>query len=595
VAQHCEQTAKVAVAPMQAMKLFVLLLAPSWAAKFLMRSSVTSEDREAPACPGNVLPDDVAAGPYKTLGKAQFADIIDPAKLRAALEGSEDWAVGKTWQLSVTANSMRKKAATFAFAGGGHGFLSVTVPGGAVDAVVSSTDTVKSLASETDFEYRGEDAVVTDDDVLLTNVCLRPITCESFKECKPSSDWKLVADAATKPGNSREECCVQLMCKDEESCDSTQYKKSDSWETLVGSTVDRCCTPIQCNMTKLCAGSQWKPREGSGLLGSTAKDCCEPRMCSEYTCEENTKKGRKGAYDTLQGSSDGECCEEKSCKSFDCSVSPSWMDKKDKDSQMGSTFIECCDEKYCKDFTCEPASQWKAMNTTLAGGSQRPGYTNERCCEPLSCKDYNCSKPNMKLRSGDRLGSSDSECCETRLCEEYTCSSATKWVHKADVGSQGLSQPGYSDEECCDKVMCSAYSCSPATKWAPMNKTARESTQGSTNEECCEPIYCEAYTCSGDSDGDGESTKYYKMRDTNHFKYQGSTDEECCVPKPCSTYTTDFPTKFKRKADADLLGSTDAECYEPLWCKDHCCEDKSKVRKPDADAIQGSTDAECCK
>jgi len=128
-----------------------------------------------------------------------------------------------------------------------------------------------------------------------------------------------------------------------------------------------------------------------------------------------------------------------------------------------------------------------------------------------------------------------------------------------------------------------------------MNKTARESTQGSTNEECCEPIYCEAYTCSGDSDGDGESTKYYKMKDTNHFKYQGSTDEECCVPKPCSTYTTDFPTKFKRKADADLLGSTDAECYEPRWCKDHCCEDKSKVRKPDADAIQGSTDAECCK
>jgi len=188
---------------MQAMKLFVLLLAPSWAAKFLMRSSVTSEDREAPACPGNVLPDDVAAGPYKTLGKAQFADIIDPAKLRAALEGSEDWAVGKTWQLSVTANSMRKKAATFAFAGGGHGFLSVTVPGGAVDAVVSSTDTVKSLASETDFEYRGEDAVVTDDDVLLTNVCLRPITCESFKECKPSSDWKLVLAASGSLGRDQ--------------------------------------------------------------------------------------------------------------------------------------------------------------------------------------------------------------------------------------------------------------------------------------------------------------------------------------------------------------------------------------------------------
>ena len=28
---------------------------------------------------------------------------------------------------------------------------------------------------------------------------------------------------------------------------------------------------------------------------------------------------------------------------------------------------------HLKDFTCEPASQWKALNTTLAGGTQRPG------------------------------------------------------------------------------------------------------------------------------------------------------------------------------------------------------------------------------
>jgi len=578
----------------QPMKLFALLLAPAWAAKFAQHSSA-SAGLVVPDCPGNVLPDDLAAGPHKTLGKAQLKDIIDSAKLRAALEGSKDWVVGKKWELRATANSFRTKPVTYAFAGGGNGFLSFTVPGGVVDMNVTSTDTVKSLATETDFEYRGEDAVVTDDDVVLTNVCLRPVTCESFEECKPSSMWKMVEDP-TKPGSSREECCIQLMCKDEESCDSTKYKKSEEWETLAGSTPDRCCTPIECNMTALCTAGMWKPRPGTGLLGSTPQDCCEPRMCSEYTCEETTKKGRKAAldYDKLQGFTDSDCCEEKSCKSFKCTDSDAWLDKKDKDSLFGSTFPECCDEKFCKDFTCSPSSQYKALNATLPSGKDRPGFTNDKCCEPLSCKDYNCSKPSLKLKSGDRLGSSDEECCETRLCEDYTCSSATKWVHKADVGSKGLSQPGFSDEECCDKVMCSAFSCSPATKWKPKNSTFRESTQGSTNEECCEPLYCEAYTCSGDADGDGESTKYRKQKDTNHYKNIGSTDDECCVPKPCNAYTTSFPTMWTRKKDADLLGSTDQECYEERWCKDYCCKDKSKARRPDADKIQGSTDSECC-
>ena len=36
---------------------------------------------------------------------------------------------------------------------------------------------------------------------------------------------------------------------------------------------------------------------------------------------------------------------------------------------------------HLQDFTCEPASQWKAMNTTLAGGSQRPGATLTSRCD----------------------------------------------------------------------------------------------------------------------------------------------------------------------------------------------------------------------
>ncbi|CAJ1447040.1 unnamed protein product [Effrenium voratum] len=571
------------------MKLLLSLLPLTWAAKIARTSRSTA------TCEGNVLPPELAAGPHKTLGKAQFTDILDQAQLRTALEASKLWVVGRTWELSVTANSLRKKPVTFAFTGGGHGFLTLTVPGGVVDEVLNATDTVKSLANESGFEYRGEDSVITDNDVVLSNLCLRPHMCSSFKECLPSSEWKLVDDPK-KPGNSREECCVQLMCKDEQPCDSTKHAKSTEWETLPGSTVERCCTPVTCTEA-VCNSSQWKPKLGSGFLGSTPSECCEPRLCSEYTCEETTTRGRRIGmeYEKLQGFSDEECCEDKSCKTFNCSTSPFWRDKADKDSLPGSTFLECCESQYCEDFTCAPKTQWLNLSVVLESGDKRRGASSELCCEKLLCQAHTCNSSKLEKKPGaGRLGSTDDECCQPRLCQDYSCSSPTKWVHKADVSSQKISQPGWSDEECCDKVMCSAFSCSPATQWKPLNASYRETAGGSTNEECCEPLFCEAYTCSGDADGDGQSTIYYKKVDTNHYKHRGSTDDECCMPKLCNQYTTQFPTKFKRKANRDLLGSTDAECYEPVWCKGYCCEDRSMVRKPDFEEIQGSTDAECC-
>lgn len=578
------------------MKLLALVLLDAvLAAKFALRAQrahVASQD--AASCKGNVLPADLAAGPHKTLGKAQFSDVIDADKLRSALEASQFWIVGKSWELSMTANSMRQDPVTYAFTGGGHGFLTLTVPGGVVDEVLYATDTVKSLANESGFEYRGKDAVVTDHDVILTNLCLRPKTCGSFKECLPISDFKPVEDPET-PGNTREDCCIPLMCKDTQPCNSTKYVKSKDWETLQGSTEERCCTPQPCT-EEVCKGS-WKPKLGSGLLGSTPAECCEPRLCTEYLCSETTTRGRRIGlqYEKLQGFSDEECCEDKSCKSFNCTSSPYWSDKEKKGELRGSTFLECCETLYCEDFTCSPKTQWSNLSALLPNGEKRRGFASELCCEKLTCEAFNCSSPKLKKKPGEeRLGSTDEECCEPRLCEQYTCSSATKWVHKADVDTKKHSQAGWSDEECCDKVMCSAYSCSPATMWKPLNASYRETAAGSTNEECCEPRFCADYTCSGDADGDGESSKYYKKVDTNHFKNKGSTDEECCVARSCSQYTTEFPSKFKRKEDKDLLGSTDAECYDPVWCKDYCCKDRSKVRKSDADRIQGSSDEECC-
>jgi len=203
------------------MKILALVLLDAvLAAKFALRAHVASQD--AASCKGNVLPADLAAGPHKTLGKAQFSDVIDADKLRAALEASQFWIVGKSWELSMTANSMRQDPVTYAFTGGGHGFLTLTVPGGVVDEVLYATDTVKSLAKESGFEYGGKDAVVTDHDVILTNLCLRPKTCGFFKECLPISDFKPVEDPEA-PGNTREDCCIPLMCKDTQPCNSTKY------------------------------------------------------------------------------------------------------------------------------------------------------------------------------------------------------------------------------------------------------------------------------------------------------------------------------------------------------------------------------------
>jgi len=219
---------------------------------------------------------------------------------------------------------------------------------------------------------------------------------------------------------------------------------------------------------------------------------------------------------------------------------------------------------------------------------------------PLYCKDYECEDKKVKKiqdLDGKRRGNSDPLCCEPRACSEWQCSSSTKFVHRADIGDNNLVLTGFSDEECCDPIMCkdmAASVCKPATAFKAHNASVMEDLKGSTTGECCEPILCKDYTCSGDDDGDGDSTKWYKKVDTNHHKWQGSTDEECCVPKRCNQYNTQFPDRYKRKADLTLLGSSDEECYDTRWCSTHCCPEETMTKKPNAETIAGSTDEVCC-
>eukprot|EP00931_Biecheleriopsis_adriatica_P068523 TRINITY_DN4246_c0_g1_i2.p1 TRINITY_DN4246_c0_g1~~TRINITY_DN4246_c0_g1_i2.p1 ORF type:complete len:809 (+),score=168.47 TRINITY_DN4246_c0_g1_i2:79-2505(+) len=549
--------------------------------------SITSE------CAGNVLPGVEGS----VLGKAKYNGVIDTSVLQTALEASQHWKIHEAWELSFTANSLRRGITKLAFSGGGSdGFFEVTIEAGAIDKKVNMTALVKTRARETQWNYVGPDARVTDQEVKITNICLRPKQCWSaVDQCKPTDQWKPIDDLST-PGSTRSQCCVNVLCKDADVCKpASKYGQIAGYDTEIGSTTDRCCVKHPCT-AGLCNTTKLKPRTGSGLLGSTEDECCEPRYCEEYTCEETTTHTRyKGSNGTaLLGSTDAECCMGKYCSTFSCD-NAGLQDKDGKDNLKGSTFTECCTLRYCEEFNC--TAGWVSKSTTKANGERRAGFTNDICCERFYCSDYNCSSDKLKKLVGEesRLGHSDEDCCEPKQCKEWTCSDSTKWVHKPDVDITGLALLGYSQDECCDKIMCYTFDCNPASKWqAIQNQTLLAIAQGSTFQECCEPIYCGTHKCPGDDDGDGDSTTWYKKVDTNHAKHQGSTDTECCVAKRCNQYTTKFSTKYKRKADKTLLGSTDEECYDPKLCSDHCCEGTHQKLKPHAEKILGSTDAECC-
>jgi len=554
-------------------------------------------------CAGNVLPAELAAGPHSTIGKPQYDAILDHQKLQEVLMGNEHWAVGRHWELKLTATSDRTPqaaAALFAFAGAGDtGFFNFQVAPGAVNEAIEIESVIKSTANHTSFEYFGPQADAHHD-VVLTNLCLRPKMCESFDGCVPATLWAKVTD--DKPGETREECCVPKMCKDENPCTpETQWAQHETFDTLSGSTKDRCCTPKLCSATTApnCSNDgKWKPKVGNGWKGTTKDECCDKRYCSEFSCPLSTAWGRKiDDHQLAQGNSKEECCTKISCSTFDCSASEVWVDKPDKANLDGRTYVECCDALYCEDFAC-PSD--RSANKTELSPDKRKGGSVALCCDDLYCKDHVCGDEKLKkiqdpLRN--RVGNSDAMCCEAKPCAEWQCSSSTKFVHRANIGDNNLVLTGFSDDECCDPIMCkdmAASVCVPASALKAHNASVMEGLKGSTPPECCEPIFCKDFNCSGDDDGDGDSTTWYKKVDTNHHLFRGSTDEECCIPKLCNQYNTQHPQFFKRKADNRILGSSDAECYDTRWCSDHCCNQVGKVMKPNASTIAGSTDEVCC-
>mmetsp|Transcript_44121 Transcript_44121/g.79335 ORF Transcript_44121/g.79335 Transcript_44121/m.79335 type:complete len:592 (-) Transcript_44121:80-1855(-) len=574
-----------------------LLIAPlALAAK--ISSKVLLAEMAPDSCVGNVLPPELAAGPHSAIGKATKNPILDITALQAVLKASAFWKIGKIWELKLTASSSRSETspspdAMFAFPGGPNGFLHFTVPRGVVDMKINTTSVVNSVAEDTSLEYFSPQAD-TSDDVVLTNLCLRPKTCEGFTGCVPVTEWK--SGSSDTPGWSRGECCVQRMCKDQEDAcmPANEWDKVPNFDLQTGSTHDRCCLPKKCP-TDVCAkDSKWRPKPGTGHRGTSKEECCEPIFCAEFNCPISTAWGKAHADASAQGSTKEECCFQMQCADFNCSVSEIWTDKKDKADLPGRTFPECCDHLYCEDFECKiPYSPKKAI---LPDGTKLRGASSKHCCEELYCKDYNCSSEKLKkLENSDAIvGHHDEECCDAKLCEVWTCSSTTKWVPKPTIDDSGKSLEGFSDEECCEPVMCESFDCSPASSWKVLgNATLLKLLQGSTVEECCEPIYCKDYNCSGDHDGDGESTTWYKKVDTNHHRYLGSTDEECCVARRCNQFNTQFPDKFKRKVDKNILGSTDAECYDSRLCIDYCCKAPKKL-KPNSQKIEGNSDEACC-
>ncbi|CAE7838872.1 unnamed protein product [Symbiodinium sp. CCMP2592] len=561
--------------------------------------------KDANACPDNQFPPvNVTVQGVGYLDDILSGDIL--GQLQTNLAGHPDWEIGKPWTLSMVADSVeRQMDRKFGFAGG-EGFNVFTVKKAKVGQKITVTDKVKTLAGNTRLEYRGQNPITLEGAIHLTDICLRPMTCDAFfqqhkKECLDDDLWKRKLHPEQVTGHTRSMCCEQMKCAEEAPCaPATTYSKRPDYETAFGSKPDQCCVPKVCSKD-ICDSTLWEPKPGN-VLGSTKEECCTPRDCDDYKCsakyvKKSKRHGQDGSPLLLQGSTDSECCEPISCKHIDCEATDEW--KTNESAKVGASLEDCCIPQFCKHHSCEPATKWEPKPKAILGSS------NPSCCTPKMCKEFKCDA-GFELRAGaviggqGLMGSTHNECCEKKSCHDWKCSDPTKWVQQADESSLGVERHGWSDEECCTPLMCSTIDCVPESLWAPKSAEELEGLLGSTSKQCCNPKWCKDYTCTGDISAQNvTSTKWYKKIDTNHFKFRGSTDEECCHPKYCSEYTSEFPSKYRRKPE-DLqgkprLGSTEAECYDELKCSDYCCKDKVLQLKEDAAQLLGSTDQECCE
>jgi len=563
-------------------------------------SSVQSVDSSAPSACGegreNYFPLDPTMR-YSASGLVKWQAMFPLEALRQGLASkqAQNWLIGSKWNLTVTADNYRTTPARFGFAGNrSKGFLELTVPGGAAAQRISVADFVLTAPERSRFEYL-DDEPITGHDVVLTNICLSPVLCDSWTGSCPAG---FVRKANTSFGQDEDSCCTQPMCSDDDYCTpATQWEKAMDYDSRHGGSALACCKPKMCTEAACeTDGKEWRLKSGTGWQGETKEECCEPQMCMEFDCDNSTRWKKPypitGEYHLRQGGTHERCCEPKKCDTFVCEHSKVWKDKPGKSKEIGSTFPECCDPAYCHEYDVCDGTTSKDLPTVTENGTLRRGHEEETCCEKLWCKDHVCTHESLELNLAGldrRRGSTDDVCCKPKICSDWTCSSQTKLVHRARI-EKGVEVEGWNDDTCCTPILCKSHHCSPVTQYKLLEN---ESLDGSTNEECCEPIYCETYTCTGDINGTGESTQWYKRVDTN-LKLKGSTDEECCLPKYCSDYTTSHPTMYKRKSGDGLLGSTDAECYDAKYCQDYACKDPSKKLKPCDWGLKGSTDEECC-
>lgn len=553
-------------------------------------------------CPNNKFPQ-----PTSTLSSVSLSylePLGDTAALDNNVKNEATWAIGAWWSFSVTASSSCHYATNFGFSGGSHGFLTFTVPPGALNKEISVSDTVKEAGGVAKFASR-HNGTMTDCSVNFTNMCLAASTCNSF-DCFPSSLYSKKAGTAV--GNSTSQCCDVRYCRDEEDCSSPagEYTQHTDWAARKGSSKGQCCIPNLCSESDFCSSTKLKNKTGTGIRGNSSETCCEPAHCHDHACSNPQQWAKRPGSDDLPGSTDEECCEHRTCDLVNCTPSSLWLPKDNADSLFGYTQAQCCEVVSCENYTCSEPTKYKKKD---GNGSIVQGSDDEHCCTPMLCSDYTCSNSSLQLialsAANPKLGSTDEECCEPKFCKQYSCSDQTKWVHKADQDPSIVDQRGYSDEECCNPLLCSTYQCDPPSKWATKNSTELEGLQGSTNEQCCNKIFCADFICSTATAAEGEGsrgTAYYKRVDTNNFMWQGSTDDECCLPLYCSQYTTQYPSKWRKKTAKGLKGSTDEECYDPIMCAtipggDHdsyCCLGDGLKLRADALNVSGSTDDECC-
>lgn len=560
--------------------------------------------RSSSWCPENRFPD----VNITVEGKGQYDDIIDVFQLQSVLKDETEWTLESSWSLSLIASSMEDKNRSFGFAGGRADgeqkadlFMEFVVPAKTLDKKITVSGTVKTLAENTRFEYRGSDVITRPEAIKFTNICLVPAKCDRYFALNPSmctdGVWGRLPDPETRAGHSRTACCQELTCEASAPCaPSTKFSERPSYSTAKGSTTEQCCIPKICT-ADICNSTIWQSKSGE-VFGSTEQECCEPRDCSLYQCSSLTKWVKNKS--TGAGSTDDECCLPKSCSAYDCTSSDKWTTKESPGDFLGSTFEECCDPLFCQNHTCSPASKW-APNPDA---KLLPGSTNPTCCTPTYCRDHTCNA-SMQQKAGAMVGtkslqgSTDEECCETKLCKDYTCSDKTRWEHASDQTAMDIDRRGWSDAECCIPIFCAANDCLPESLWQKKNASELEGVQGSLSEQCCQPLFCKDYTCSGDYlDLNIMSTKWYKKKDTNHFKFRGSTDQECCHPRYCSQFFTKFPSKYARLPEnltTARQGNTEAECYQELKCSEYCCVEATKKLKASAAEHLGSTDEECCE